>query len=697
MKKFFFTLLILSIRVVSHSQEVPQLGAEIYLEPGQTTEQVTGWVKTMAEMKMPVVRVFMMWNYLEPKPGEWDFSLYDSLFKAAEEFGVKITPTLVPNSPPFHRGKSFFFTTHNMAMFENEEYKEKSKIYIQKVVERYKNSKALDSWWLYNEPGQAPTPNALAINDFKPWLQKKYQTIDALNKSWQSYYANFEEIQYDNLWISKGWTWQNVSLDWSNFWTGHLNNQIEWLASEVRKYDQVHPFHTNPASLVTSLRIYDLPGMKKIVSSLGASMHPSWHFTSVPRNKFGLTVSWQNNLIYNVAREKPYWISELQAGNNLYSGQNPMCPTPNDIAQWVWTSLGSGSKRVIFWLLNNRMQGNESAEWALLDFQQKPSERLLKAQEIAEILQKYAKDFDTAKPIVSPVTIILSPQTLLLQERKQNNNSNIPAVKELAHQKAAMACYNSLMSQGIPVTVKLNSMFNWDTNEKKQVLILPDVMCLTQDDINGIERFVKNGNKVIATGLTGLYDENEKTWVVNRDFPLDKVFGGSFQEIFAVSENFEIKLNEYRESFPTQLWYTQILPSTGKVIGSYNGKPVAVKNAFGKGEVTWVPSMIDLGAWSGSSVPLAQFLLTETNEATKDLKFRFTGFHENCYMQTLKTGDGYITVIANGGLLKQQIFIKTNKPMKSEILYGKSSCLSGNSLTIDPNETFVIKWFEQGL
>ena len=41
MKKLFFTLLILSIRVVSHSQEIPQLGAEIYLKPWQTTEQVT--------------------------------------------------------------------------------------------------------------------------------------------------------------------------------------------------------------------------------------------------------------------------------------------------------------------------------------------------------------------------------------------------------------------------------------------------------------------------------------------------------------------------------------------------------------------------------------------------------------------------------------------------------------------------------
>ncbi len=41
MKKQLIAFLMLSISMVSYSQVVPQLGAEIYLEPWQTKEQVT--------------------------------------------------------------------------------------------------------------------------------------------------------------------------------------------------------------------------------------------------------------------------------------------------------------------------------------------------------------------------------------------------------------------------------------------------------------------------------------------------------------------------------------------------------------------------------------------------------------------------------------------------------------------------------
>src|SRR5665811_2413243 len=120
---FVFILLIITIfKIQAQSQTQPQLGAEIFLEPGQTPQQVDHWVKELSDNKMPIARVFMMWNYLEPKPDVWDFTLYDTLFNSAEKYGVKITATLVPNSPPFFWGKEFFYVTHNMLMYGTKEY-----------------------------------------------------------------------------------------------------------------------------------------------------------------------------------------------------------------------------------------------------------------------------------------------------------------------------------------------------------------------------------------------------------------------------------------------------------------------------------------------------------------------------------------------------------------------------------------------
>lgn len=407
--RWLLVVLILSmnLHVKAQTQRLQQLGAEIYLEPGQTPQQVDHWVKELSDNKMPIARVFMMWNYLEPKPGEWDFTLYDALFRAAEKYGVKITATLVPNSPPFFWGKDFFYITHIMRMYPKKEYRERSKSYIKKVVERYKNSPALDSWWLYNEPSGIPHVEKFAVDEFKKWLKVKY---------------------------------------------------------------------------------------------------------------------------------------------------------------------------------------------------------------------------------------------------------------------------------------------NWETKEKNQVVILADVRCLTMQDIKGIETFVRNGNKIIATGLTGLFDENEKTWVVNREFPLARTFGGSIQEIFSESGHFRIKLDEYKDSFPMQLWYTQILPGTGKVVGKYDGKPIAVRNNYGDGTVLWIPAMIDIGAWADNDNSLAYLLRKETELATKNIPFRFDALHKDCFMHTLKTAEGYITVIVNGNSDTEKIDIISSKTDRAKLLYGEGWDAAQHLLTITPSETVVLKW-----
>lgn len=680
------------------AQQMPQLGAEIFIEPGQTAEEVDNWVKTLSDADMPVARVFMMWNYIETKPGVWDFKLYDALFKAAEKYGVKITVTLVPNQPPFFWGKSFFYYTHNMGMYRDAIFRERSVEYIKKVVERYKNSTALDSWWLYNEPNGYPRISGsgdynnwpLGIDEFRNWLKSKYVTIDSLNTAWQSYFSSFQDINYDKRWIEGNWIWQTPYYDWFNFNKEFIIQQILWLKKEVKEYDTTHLFTTNPPGVFNSLAHFDLPGMKKAVNILGASLHPSWFFSWVPRDQYGLAVSWMNSILYGVADGNPYWVSELQGGSNWHS-EFPMDPTPNDIAQWVWTSLGSGANRIIFWLLNPRMQGNESTEWSLLDFQQNPSERMKMAIKIAEILKNNEGDFLNSRPYSTPISIIISPKTLLMQERKFGDaTSKIAAVRPLSHQKAAMACYNALLEQGIPAQVQLIDNFNWQSDERGQVVILPDIMTLTKGEINGIKAFIKNGNKVIVTGLTGLYDEDEKSWIVNRDFPLQRALGGTIKDILSDSIKFQIKLNN--DSLFSQLIYTEITPEGGRVIGRYNGKTISLTNNFGNGQTIWVPSLIGVGAWVYGDKPLSRWLKDEITPVLHEVPFRFASYSKDCYMQILQNKNGYLTIIINGSKELKNINLLSTTGKKAKVLFGSGWNESKHELRMSPNSTVVISW-----
>lgn len=62
-----------------------------------------------------------------------------------------------------------------------------------------------------------------------------------------------------------------------------------------------------------------------------------------------------------------------------------------------------------------------------------------------------------------------------------------------------------------------------DENLKRfRVLILPSVSCMHKNDVAAVDRFVKNGGTLIASGETSLYDQNGRR---KKDFQLAKVFG----------------------------------------------------------------------------------------------------------------------------------------------------------------------------
>ena len=80
----------------------PQIGAQIWIEPGQTPDEIDRWFAVLESSHMPVARLFLMWNYIEPERDRWDFTLYDAAFRAAERHNVRVVATLTPNFGPTH-------------------------------------------------------------------------------------------------------------------------------------------------------------------------------------------------------------------------------------------------------------------------------------------------------------------------------------------------------------------------------------------------------------------------------------------------------------------------------------------------------------------------------------------------------------------------------------------------------------------
>ena len=676
---------------MSSSLKIPQIGAQVWIEPGQTNEEIDRWFKILADHKMPCARLFIMWNYIEVKPGLWDFSLYDQAFNAASKYGIKIQATLTLNHGPSHYGEEFWYLDQGEIILTDKKQLSFAEIYIKKTVERYKSHPALEYWWLQNEPGQPPAHNDLALERFRTWLEEQYNSIDILNQLWITDFESFNKIEYHPSWDGlPGFYSPRPYHDWHNFWRDHLTWYLSWIAEQIKKADQKHPIHVNPHAVFDILPQYDISKWRNFLDSLGASIHPSWHFGLLERDQYALGVSATCQIIRGAIEPKPFWISELQGGNNIFSSRRPLYPAPKDIRQWVWTGIGSGAEKILFWCLNARKTGNEAGEWSMLDNQGNPSERIEEVSGIISTLNTNKDFMSGASPVMSPITIILSPETMLLQSR-HDHFRDIPGRMAKAHILSALAFYEAISELGISPKIKLAGDYNWDEKGiESRVAILANMTCIPEKLISGLKTFVQNKNKLIITGLSGYFDENENN-MLQKEFPLRDLVGGRIKEIRLADNIFFYRLNNLDENLPVHMWETEILNETGKVEGSSGNRIIALRNKFGGGEVLWIPGMIGLGAWLDDNKPLAALLKRELSSYTGDVLL-FAEHTPGVFMKIMKNDNEFLIALINGKNEDASLNITGMDYKKLKLIYGDKNWLVNGKIHLEKRGTLVFRY-----
>jgi beta-galactosidase len=673
----------------AYAADRPQLGAEIWIEPGQTPFQIDTWFRDLADSHMPVARLFLMWPYLESTPNEWNFTLYDAAFRAAEKYHIHIVATLTPSGlPPFLGGNG----SQGGGVLPTIKDQQLAAAYIAKVVEHYRSSSALDTWLLVNEPGQGPVANPAAIPAFRKWLAKQYSSVDQMNAAWDTAYKEFDAAQPP---ASRQLFNRNQELDWRAFWEDYQTAQLRWLADEVRKSDSNHPVHLNPAGLLGNLADVsdDIPSWRTFLDTLGCSIHPAWHFGLLNRDQYALGVSYLNDLVRGSIEPKPYWVTELQGGNNIYSGHKPMNPTPQDIAQWTWMSIGAGADRIIFWMLNSRAEGLEAGEWSLLNFQGLPSERLRTAAAIANVVNQHESFFSLARPYHSPITILLSLDTMNFEEVFDADDD--PARSRNAHILSALGFYETLSRLGAPPDIKYFNDYDWDKETKRpRVAILPDARVLTEAQIHSLHSFIEHGNTLLITGLTGFYGSHATAWSL-MGFPLSEITGGQLKEVYLRGKIPLVSLIAPSDVvLPSRFWISSIDSSSTTAIGQQNGEVIATERHLpGGGRVIWIPSPIGLGAWLTDAQPLTRYLQTSLNDALS-APFTLTQPQDNCLLRVLENHGTYLTVLTNGAETSKKCEIEAPPSLHATTIWGRTpqSSVTESTYALEPQGTFVQLW-----
>ncbi|PPJ60661.1 hypothetical protein CBER1_03635 [Cercospora berteroae] len=199
----------------SHWPEGIHLAVDYY--PSQWPEWMwDGDLARMAESNISYVRVNEFdWSILEPREGEYNFTLLDKTLELVAKHNLKAivgTPTAAPPNWLTEKYSIDFVDRTNTTLlfgsrrhysFSSFDYRDQSQKITRKLAERYGNHSSVIGWQLDNEFGCHDTVRSYdqdAKTRFRSWLKEKYGTIENMNDRqgrvfWSSQYESFEAVE----------------------------------------------------------------------------------------------------------------------------------------------------------------------------------------------------------------------------------------------------------------------------------------------------------------------------------------------------------------------------------------------------------------------------------------------------------------------------------------------------------------------
>jgi beta-galactosidase len=626
-----------------HSKPVfswPLLGAEFFLNQTETQETVFHHFRLMRETGLEMARIFTIWDWVEPRKGQWDFGRFDWVYDAAAQNEMRIANTLCAEDPASWLGLTPSY--HAKEDLSNPLIRPYAEIYLEKVVDHYKRHPAHGVWLLQNEPNIRPvdkTPQPWLLAQYAQWLQKKYGVVDALNRSWYRKLPRFQDAQPPEFGVN-GWSDFAENLDWQRFNDDHLVEQVRWLSAQVARHDPGSITHVQGPNW----------RYKPVVDSLGGSIHASHDFDDLGITKlqdFGVAFSYEADTIRSFAIPGPWWVTEMQAGAQiLFTGSRHFCPTGSEITRWLWDGFGNGAQAVLFWLWNPRTEGFEAGEWGIALPDGGPTDRTRAAQAVARALRKHESFFAAAKPLPARVAILYDYEARLLFPLDHGYSSKFAVHGENEVDASRVGCYEALRRAHVTVDLLPTDYLEMGGASHYRVLYLPNCYALTEKSVAALRDFVRQGGTLWADGLVAWKDE-QGTTLQFPPGPLADVFGFTLDGIDPVWEPFALAGDGDRAG---ESWRCLITSQGARTLltGSA-GRPAAVEYTFGKGRSLYYGTALSLGYLHREDPQAGDWITAPALDACRDLPVRLTNGSELISFRAMQAPGQFAAILNNWG------------------------------------------------
>ena len=384
------------------------IGVQYFRPPNPPTKFWEKDIKNIRNLGFKVIRTWLYWSKVNPRPRKWDFNIYDRFVEIAHRNGLKVLIQLVPESPP-----QYILSKYSYAYYMNEngqivkpyalgmvsiggypglnpdmpEVRKLIEKFFIKTVSHYSGIDVhlYDVW---NELMPHYRIPALLYNPstqdrFRKWLKKKYGNIDSLNDAWGgSTYTDWSQIEMP----LKG-NYANM-LDLHLFHRHWIREELKWRVKLVKKIDDeaICLSHTAGGLATVTKTPYNIWDLAEIVDIWGTSDYEIDFYRA----------ALLHNLIRSSCNGGEWWLSE-QTGGRTWTLFGEKHRSKTFIVQKMVQAISYGAKGNIIWQYRPEIFGQESPNFGLVFEDGTYTERTKAVSSLAKKLEKYSYIFDNLR------------------------------------------------------------------------------------------------------------------------------------------------------------------------------------------------------------------------------------------------------------------------------------------------------------
>ena len=545
-----------------------------------------------ARINSATINVFS-WAKIQPAEDQYNFSELDDMVDMLSRENYEIVLATSTGALPAwmaakypevertdYEGRHHKFGHRHNACPNSPVFQKYSAALAGKLAERYGSNPQVKCWHISNEyGGECYCENCARA--FRVWLQKKYGTLEELNKAWNMEFwghtiYDWEEIVLPNA-LGEGigtekTAFAGISIDYRRFNSDSMLANFMAERDAIREFDKETPITTNLMGTYKGLDYFKWAKEMDIVSWDNYPRYDTpWSHTAMCHD------------LMRGLKDAPFMLMEQTPSQQNWQPYNSL-KRPGQMRAQSYQTLAHGADTIQFFQLRRSVGACEKFHGAVIEHVGTENTRVFReVKQLGEELEKLGGILPGSVN-EAQVGVVFDWDNYWALEYTSGPSVDLTYVPHI-HEY-----YRYFYDRNIAV-----NMVPVDADFSKYKLIVAPVLYMVKDGMaQALEAFVEKGGTLVLTYMSGIVGQSDNVHLGGYPGPLRRLAGVWVEEIDALApEQFNQVVMDSGESCKCGLVCELMHLEGAESLGTYGddfykGMPAVTRNSFGKGHVYYV-------------------------------------------------------------------------------------------------------------